>query len=180
MLEGSHSIALIYRLYYKCMKTNLNIHALVKSPRDKTVLIQSNSEANLPTSWITENESYPQNLQNHTVNLDYIQQYLDGIVRISFDQQRVQPLRIKELSRTNSTTSIPRIDSSSQISKPCYSTQSRFDEDSTPQGSPTQSDFESTPQSNPLQPNPSKPHPSLQVLHKPFSINFEKLYKDYE
>ncbi|KAI8560192.1 hypothetical protein RHMOL_Rhmol04G0236700 [Rhododendron molle] len=47
MLEGSHPLALIYRIYYKCMKTNLNIHALVKNPKDKTVLIQSNTNANI-------------------------------------------------------------------------------------------------------------------------------------
>ena len=75
MLEGSQPIALIYRLYYKCMKTNLNIHALVKSPKDKTVLIQSSTNANiqvpktiswndiqLPVSWLSENESFPQKL----------------------------------------------------------------------------------------------------------------------
>ena len=32
-----YSIALIYRIYYKCMKTNLNVHALVKSPSDQTL-----------------------------------------------------------------------------------------------------------------------------------------------
>ena len=39
MLEGSYSITLIYRIYYICMKINLNVHALVKSPKDKTLLI---------------------------------------------------------------------------------------------------------------------------------------------
>ena len=48
MIEGSHSIALIYRIYYKCMKTNLNVNALVKSPNGQTLLIQSsNSNANV-------------------------------------------------------------------------------------------------------------------------------------
>ncbi|KAI8571991.1 hypothetical protein RHMOL_Rhmol01G0164100 [Rhododendron molle] len=148
MLEGIHPLALIYRIYYKCMKTNLNIHALVKSPKDKTVLIQSNTNANiqvpktiswnditLPTSWVSENDSYPHKIQNDTVDLDYIKQYLDGTVRISFDQQRINPpLRIKELS----------IETSSQISKPCYSTQSNFDEDETSQGSPTPTDLDGT------------------------------------
>ncbi|KAI8535414.1 hypothetical protein RHMOL_Rhmol10G0172100 [Rhododendron molle] len=93
------------------MKTNLNIHALVKSPKDKTVLIQSSTNANLPASWLSENESYPQKMQNDTIDLDYIQQYLDGTVRISFEQQRVNPpFRIKELSKSKSSVNIPRQD----------------------------------------------------------------------
>ena len=36
MLEGSQPLALIYRIYYKCIRTNLNIHALVKSPKAQT------------------------------------------------------------------------------------------------------------------------------------------------
>lgn len=56
------------------MKTNLNIHALVKSPIDETLVIQSNttnanikvprtiqwSDIQLPTSWLSKNESYQQ------------------------------------------------------------------------------------------------------------------------
>ncbi|KAL7184944.1 hypothetical protein ACSBR2_026980 [Camellia fascicularis] len=48
MLDGAQSIALIYRIYYKCIKINLNVHALVKSPKDKTLLIQNNiADANI-------------------------------------------------------------------------------------------------------------------------------------
>ena len=48
MIEGSQPIALIYRIYYKTMKSNLNVHALNKSPKDQTVLIQSStSDANI-------------------------------------------------------------------------------------------------------------------------------------
>ena len=43
MKEKVHNIALIYRIYYKCIKTNLNVQALHKSPKDKTLLIQSSS-----------------------------------------------------------------------------------------------------------------------------------------
>ena len=39
MHDGSHALALIYRVYYKCVKTNLNVHALIKSPKDQTLLI---------------------------------------------------------------------------------------------------------------------------------------------
>ena len=103
MLEGSHSIALIYKIYYKYMKINLNVHALVKSPKDKTLLIQSSiSNAhvrlpkpilqkyiNQPVTWLFDNESYQSKIQNDIVDLDYIQQYLDGIVKISFDDLRI-------------------------------------------------------------------------------------------
>ena len=103
MLEGSHSIALIYRIYYKCMKINLNVHALVKNLKDKTLLIQSSTnnanvripkpilwkDINLPSVWLLDNESYQSKIQNDTVNLEYIQQYLDGTVKISFDDLRL-------------------------------------------------------------------------------------------
>ncbi|KAI8563903.1 hypothetical protein RHMOL_Rhmol03G0145600 [Rhododendron molle] len=186
MLKGSHALALIYRIYYKCMKTNLNIHALVKSPKDKTVLIQSNTNANiqvpktiswnditLPTSWVSENDSYPHKMQNDTVDLDYIKQYLDGTVRISFDQQRINPpLRIKEL----------RIETSSQISKPCYSTQSNFDDSETSPGSPTLTDFEgTTPPVNP----PNQVDPALRVLTRITNDDdsddeYDELYEEFK
>ncbi|KAI8547516.1 hypothetical protein RHMOL_Rhmol07G0201800 [Rhododendron molle] len=209
MLEGSHPLALIYCIYYKCMKTNLNIHALVKSPKDKTVLIQSNTNANiqvpktiswsdikLSTSWISENESYPQKMQNDIIDLDYIKQYLDGTVRISFDQQRINPpLRILELSRSDSSINIPRqdknllnsnirlkgIETSSQISKPCYSTQSKFDDEETSQGSPTPTDLdEITPNDSISQRNVD---PSLRVLNRITNDNndeYDELYEEYK
>ncbi|KAI8563905.1 hypothetical protein RHMOL_Rhmol03G0145600 [Rhododendron molle] len=197
MLKGSHALALIYRIYYKCMKTNLNIHALVKSPKDKTVLIQSNTNANIQTSWVSENDSYPHKMQNDTVDLDYIKQYLDGTVRISFDQQRINPpLRIKELSRSSSSVSLPRhdknlinphvklrgIETSSQISKPCYSTQSNFDDSETSPGSPTLTDFEgTTPPVNP----PNQVDPALRVLTRITNDDdsddeYDELYEEFK
>ncbi|KAI8572093.1 hypothetical protein RHMOL_Rhmol01G0171900 [Rhododendron molle] len=197
MLEGSHALALIYRIYYKCMKTNLNIHALVKSPKDKTVLIQSNTNANIQTSWVSENDSYPHKMQNDTVDLDYIKQYLDGTVRISFDQQRINPtLRIKELSRSSSSVSLPRhdknlinphvklrgIETSSQISKPCYSTQSNFDDSETSPGYPTHTDFEgTTPPVNP----PNQVDPALRVLTRITNDDdsddeYDELYEEFK
>ncbi|KAI8572029.1 hypothetical protein RHMOL_Rhmol01G0167300 [Rhododendron molle] len=197
MLEGSHPLALIYRIYYKCMKTNLNIHALVKSPKDKTVLIQSNTNANIQTSWVSENDSYPHKMQNDTVDLDYIKQYLDGTVRISFDQQRINPLlRIKELSRSSSSVSLPRhdknlinphvklreIETSSQISKPCYSTQSNFDDNETSPGSLTLTDFEgTTPPANPL----NQVDPALRVLTRITNEDdsddeYDELYEEFK
>ncbi|KAL7178210.1 hypothetical protein ACSBR2_031375 [Camellia fascicularis] len=81
MLEKVHNIALIYRVHYKCMKTNLNVQALHKIPKDKTLLIQSsNNEShinvpqmiewkniNLPAQWITVNENYKHNQQRFSI-----------------------------------------------------------------------------------------------------------------
>ena len=126
MLEESQSIALTYRIYYKCVRTNLNVHALVKSPKDKILLIQSSTndvnfrtrkaimwkDIELPTDWMSENESYPHTLQNDTTNLDYIHQYLDESVRISFNDIRIStPSRNSEDNRaTSSNLSISRKD----------------------------------------------------------------------
>ena len=99
MIEGSQPLALIYRIHYKTMKTDLNIHSLNKSPKDKIVLIQgSTSEANiqvpktilwkdinLPSQWILENETPQRPINNNIINLENVRQYLDGTVRISFD-----------------------------------------------------------------------------------------------
>ena len=40
MIEGTKQLALIYRVYYKCIKTNLNVQALKKNPDGETSLIQ--------------------------------------------------------------------------------------------------------------------------------------------
>ncbi|KAI8572075.1 hypothetical protein RHMOL_Rhmol01G0170500 [Rhododendron molle] len=186
MLEGSHSLALIYRIYYKCMKTNLNVHALVKSPKDKTVLIQiSWNDIKLPSSWISENYSYPHRMQNDTIDLDYIKQYLDGTGRISFDQQRLNsPLKIKELNRSNSSVSIPRSDKNLLNSNTGLK-DSKCDDEEASQGSPTPTDLdEITPNDSVSQQNVV--HDSLMVLNKPaknnthISIDYDKLYNDYK
>ena len=95
------------------MKTNLNVKSLNKSPKDKTVLIQRNtSDANiqvpktilwkyisLPRQWILPNEMPPRPVTNNIMNLNNIQQYLDGSVIISFDEARFRtPLALEELS----------------------------------------------------------------------------------
>ena len=44
MIEGSRPLALVYRIYYKLLKTNLNPQALTKDPKDQTLLLQASSE----------------------------------------------------------------------------------------------------------------------------------------
>ncbi|KAL7212929.1 hypothetical protein ACSBR2_015595 [Camellia fascicularis] len=99
MLDGAQSIALIYRIYYKCIKTNLNVHALAKSPKDKTLLIQgSTTDVNIEVlktilwkditlleKWLTVNGNYSHKNQYDSNDLHRIQQYDDGSVQISFD-----------------------------------------------------------------------------------------------
>jgi hypothetical protein len=115
MEEGSRPLAIIYRIYYKLMKTNLDPQAVIKSAGQSTLLIQSSTldaniqipkmirwdDINLPNEWLLENVSKPPRVVNDSSSLDYIQQYLDGYVKISFSDlnipNRIQrPLPIEE------------------------------------------------------------------------------------
>ena len=105
------------------MKTNLNVKALNKSSKDKTILIQSStSDANiqvpktilwkdisLPSQWILQNEMPSRPVSNNIMNLNNIQQYLDASVRISFDEAKFRsPLALENLSNSSVTSrSIP-------------------------------------------------------------------------
>jgi len=118
VLEGVQPLALVYRIYYKCTGTNMNFQAISKSPRNQTMLIQSSqsnaiihvprtikwNEISLPKEWCLTNESFKPEIISHNLgDLDYIQQYLDGTVKISFDrgsQSTPKPnLLIEEVER---------------------------------------------------------------------------------
>ena len=104
MLQGVQQIALIYRVYYKCIKTNLNVQALDKKKMGETILIQTKdikskiqvprtlkwSDVTFPENWTLEKENFPLQIQNpsQNPNLDFVQQLADGMVRLSFDQSR--------------------------------------------------------------------------------------------
>jgi hypothetical protein len=48
MLEGSQPLVIIYRIYYKLLKTNLNPQAVIKNSGNSTLLIQSSTrDANI-------------------------------------------------------------------------------------------------------------------------------------
>jgi hypothetical protein len=114
MLEGSQPLVIIYRIYYKLLKTNLNPQAIIKNSGNSTLLIQSStrdanmriprmmkwSEISLPNEWLIKNVSQPAKTSSDDTNLDYIQQYLDGSVKISLadlNLSRVErPLSINE------------------------------------------------------------------------------------
>ena len=101
--------ALIYRIYYRLLGTQLNPSAINhREPSGKTMLIKcstSNAKVQIPkmiqwqdiklhTEWFLEQESPIAKPIFDELDLTHIQQYLDGIVKISF--QKNQPLRINE------------------------------------------------------------------------------------
>ena len=189
------------------MKTNLNIQALHKSPKDKTLLIQSsNNESHinvpqmiewknitLPDQWLTTNENYKHNQQQSSIQ--DIQQYTDGSVCIKFNRSQSSrhstssvPTDVETedeifntpLFRKNSQiylgqtpqSKLKGIDNSttSQISKPVYSTHTQLHEDDeASQNSPTQTDFEVTQPIN----------TQLMTIKKEFNHDLEKLLIDF-
>ena len=109
MEEGSKPFALIYRIYYRLLGTQLNPGARInREPAGKTMLIQCSTldakiqvpkmiqwqDVNLPKEWLLEQEYPPAKPIFDELNLTHIQQYLDGTVKISFHDN--QPLRINE------------------------------------------------------------------------------------
>ena len=104
MVQGTSQITLIYRVYYKCMRTNFNVQALDKRKPGETTFIQTPDprsniqvpktlkwlEVTFPENWTLENENYPFQIQNPSQNpdLDFVQQLSNGTVRLSFDQSR--------------------------------------------------------------------------------------------
>ena len=109
MEKGSKPFALIYRIYYRLLGTQINQCA--KIPREssgKTMLIQCSTPVakiqvpkmiqwqavKLPNEWLLEQESPLAKPAFDELDFTTIQQYLDGTVKISF--QNNQPLRINE------------------------------------------------------------------------------------
>jgi hypothetical protein len=141
VLEGVQPLALIYRIYYKCTGTNMNFQAVNRSPRNQTMLIQSSqsnasihvpqtikwTDIKLPKEWTVTNESFQPEIISHNLgDLDYIQQYLDGTVKISFDRPESTPkpqLLIEEVERPRSSRSEALRSNSSRPSK--YKTPAR-------------------------------------------------------
>ena len=78
MVQGASQIALIYRVYYKCVRANFNVQALDKRRPRETTLIQTTdsrsniqvpktlqwSEVTFPKNWTLENENYPLQIQD--------------------------------------------------------------------------------------------------------------------
>ena len=78
MEEGSKPFALIYRIYYKLLGTQLNPCARInREPAGKTMLIQW-QDVKLPTEWLLEQESPLAKPAFDELNLTHIQQYQIG------------------------------------------------------------------------------------------------------
>jgi len=43
-MKGSQPLAIVYRIYYKLMKTTLEPQELVESPKGQTLLLQCNTQ----------------------------------------------------------------------------------------------------------------------------------------
>ena len=69
MVLGAKQLALIYRVYYKCIRTNLNVQALNKKAIGETTLFHTTtpgSQIQVPKTLKWTNISFPQDwtLQN--------------------------------------------------------------------------------------------------------------------
>jgi hypothetical protein len=99
ILEGAQPLVIVYRIYYKLMKTTLEPQALMESPKGKTLLLQASTDnshtrvptqinwddVNLPNKWLLKNVTQPTPVQNTLEDdIDYIDQQLDGSVSINF------------------------------------------------------------------------------------------------
>ena len=135
MIPRTKQLALIYKVYYKCIKTNLNVQALNKKTKGETTFIQTTTprsqiqipktlkwtEISFPQDWTLQNENYSFQIQHpsHTPDLDFVQQLTDGTVRLSFDQSRFRfpldlhqpkmqsPMLLKDRSGSQCSSSRP-------------------------------------------------------------------------
>ena len=78
MLEGTQILVIVYRIYYKLMKTTLEPQALMESPKVKTLLLQASTDnshtrvptqinwdgVKLPNKWLQRNVTQPTLIQN--------------------------------------------------------------------------------------------------------------------
>ena len=97
MKEGSEPLAVIYRIYYKLMKTTLDPQSMVDpSPKGQTLLLQASTrntrlwvpqqiqwkDITLPKKWQLEAVAPTPKIEN--IEPDFIAQNIDGTVIISF------------------------------------------------------------------------------------------------
>ena len=89
MLEGAQPLVIVYRIYYKLIKTTLEPQVLMESPKCKTLLLQASTsdshtrvptqinwnEVKLPNRWLLRNVTQPTPVQNTLEDdIDYIDQ----------------------------------------------------------------------------------------------------------
>ncbi|KAG7969086.1 hypothetical protein I3843_07G012600 [Carya illinoinensis] len=215
MVKGSKPIAVIYRIYYRVLKSTLNPKTVLKSTGGKTLLIQSSTpdanvkvptmihwkDISLPNEWILNQEVPPAPILTAKLDIDYIQQYLDGTVKISFEhtpattedcERRDQNLNIfltdsakaAQPVLNNSDLKMKGLSTSSQITSAFYSAkdvetskgksikeEANKDDEDASTLSPTASDMAAS-----IAPLPSQ----LNVINRNyFEIDLISLFKDY-
>ena len=95
VLHGTRQLALIYRVYYTCMRPNMSIQSTDKRKAGETTLIQTPdvrstvqvprtlkwSEVTFLAHWTIDNENYPLQVQNpvRNPNLDFVQQLVERL-----------------------------------------------------------------------------------------------------
>ena len=79
MDKGSKLLAIIYRISYKLLIQCSTPDAKIQIPK-----IIHWEDITLPNEWLLERETQPAKFASNEINLDYIQQYLDGTIIISF------------------------------------------------------------------------------------------------
>ena len=203
MIEGSQPIALIYRIYYKTMKSNLNVHALNKSPKDQTVLIQSSTnDANiqiprtilwkditLPSQWTLPNELPQRPISNTSLNLENIKQFSDGTVKISFERNRT-PVIIEDISSSSTPSVIHTRRDSEVLNNPLIKdiklkgiiNQGQVSHPCYTQNESVDDEGSSSPTSSiyPTQSDINVPIPhQLRVIKKNFKLDWDNLAKDF-
>ena len=108
MLEGVQPLVIVYRIYYKLIKTTLEPQVLMESPKGKTLLLQTSTnnshtrvptqinwdEVKLPNKWLLKNVTQPTLVQNTLEgDIDYIDQQPDGSISINFQSFRKSKIR---------------------------------------------------------------------------------------
>ncbi|KAG7958992.1 hypothetical protein I3843_10G049000 [Carya illinoinensis] len=107
MVEGSRPMSLVYRIYYKVLSTSLEPKTKIKSPKNETVLMYSSTansnittpkmlfwkDVSLLDEWVLKQELPPMDVLAQDSDLKYIHQYLDGTVKIAFDQPLIKERR---------------------------------------------------------------------------------------
>ena len=100
MIEGSVSVALIFKISYKAMISAFSTQHKFQSKREETILLQTDlskantvmpkpiqwKDVNLPDEWILEGATapvIPKQLEPNT-ELQNVTQYSDGKVKLSF------------------------------------------------------------------------------------------------
>jgi hypothetical protein len=102
MMKGALPLNIVYRIYYKLMKTTLEPQALLESPKGQTLLLQCNTQNSticipkqicwddivLPNKWTLENLVPLPKVENNVTDLDYVTQAKDGTIGLNFQPYR--------------------------------------------------------------------------------------------